>query len=541
MADTNVTKTEEANVTKTEEAKVDKTEKPKEVITGDNVFDVIINRAVEQARKNFPKQVASISDDKDAEPKPFSIDEYMDRMYSKFTEKDLNSQSGFNPEMKDAAIATTQAAKAMYVLCVASELKKSMNDVLRDSGMSRYIRDNVRQDINKHIDGLMNEVTSTEIGKKLVETLEKTYSDYSDSRDGIQRFLNQGMNYLDEVNKNMFDKNMAPKEAIAAAKNGSDSIGQLDKGLAAGLSTALEDFTQGSKNAINMMGYPERNGVTAESFLKHYKENPANLTAEEKKWANDILRTVANEVMQKSGKTNTVLYPTNFYIDGKPAVSDAEMQSASRREIDPAMFDCKIVAAMISGNDTKIGVPEMAPPQKQATASVEKATADMANQRTASTNQQRTASSNQRTATPNQRTASSYQHTANPAEKRNEASSDKRTPASSAKKAVPRTIKVNSFSKPKKLENLFDLVIAFLAALLNVEMEKKSSDIEMSDLSAESTEKKATQLAKRERMTFNDLVKENGGVEKRTAAPKKTMQMDKDKTKAINPPSMNRR
>ena len=481
------------------------TSKANEAITGDNIYDVILSRAIEQARKNLPKEVVSISEDKGAAPIPFSIDQYVDRMLSKYDEKGLRSNKvGVNPEIKQLSLSTSEAVRAMYGMCVVSEIKKSMDDVLRSTDMKKYIKDSVRVDVNQYIDSLMSDITRTEQGKHLVDTLQATYSDYSQSRDTIQRFLNQGLNFIDEVNKNVLDKNMSPQEAIAAAQKGSSTFGAFDKSLSAGLSSALNNYSKDMSNTIII-----NSDINTGDFLKHFNEEPTKLTQAEKQWARDTVAYMLYACKQKAGENAGEVNLTHISIDGKPAVSEQEYKAAQKGEIDPATLECRIAAAWCSQKNLTIGVPMEKQLQKETTASADKQEA-------------------------------AQQETAKQESAKQESAKQETAKQESDKKESTSQIKVEPQPEHRKLENIFDLIFELVAAILKAAMEKKSTDIELDDVSAENSVKKENSAPKRERMTFDDLVKEDGGVKKMTSAPKKSMDMDKDKTKTMNTPSKKR-
>ncbi len=521
------------------------TSKANEAITGDNIYDVILSRAIEQARKNLPKEVVSISEDKGAAPIPFSIDQYVDRMLSKYDEKGLRSNKvGVNPEIKQLSLSTSEAVRAMYGMCVVSEIKKSMDDVLRSTDMKKYIKDSVRVDVNQYIDSLMSDITRTEQGKHLVDTLQATYSDYSQSRDTIQRFLNQGLNFIDEVNKNVLDKNMSPQEAIAAAQKGSSTFGAFDKSLSAGLSSALNNYSKDMSNTIII-----NSDINTGDFLKHFNEEPTKLTQAEKQWARDTVAYMLYACKQKAGENAGEVNLTHISIDGKPAVSEQEYKAAQKGEIDPATLECRIAAAWCSQKNLTIGVPMEKQLQKETTASADKQEAaqqetakqESAKQETAKQETAKQESTKQETAKQESaKQESTKQETAKQESAKQESAKQETAKQESDKKESTSQIKVEPQPEHRKLENIFDLIFELVAAILKAAMEKKSTDIELDDVSAENSVKKENSAPKRERMTFDDLVKEDGGVKKMTSAPKKSMDMDKDKTKTMNTPSKKR-
>ena len=480
-------------------------------INRDNVYDVILQQALERAKANFPKNVAEIKDEKSENTHEFTIDEYVGRMIDKYEQKGLMEDfSPANTAVRNTAFASTLAVRSMYNICVAHEINKSIDEVFQNPIYKDYLRDEVRQDLKKYVDTLMQDVSATPANKKMTENLKKSFEQYAEKPDGIKQFLNQGLNYIEEVNNNLLDKNMKPDDALKAANKAMESNEKFDKALTANLNGTMTGYMGDIKDYINIYISSNAKPVKPQDFLEHFNENPQKMTAQEKDFARDFVNQVLSIAAAKNvtyGSINRSVVCTDFKADGKQIISEAEFKKVQNNEISQDDLDCKLVAAILSG--------------KQITVEHElKKTA--------------------------QKNVGAEKNADNSAQKNNGAENKADNSAQNNngvenKENVSTPIQINPHIEEREPQTLFELIVEFLKLMIKKVTDKQKVQ-QMNEKFEENKNKIDTVTAERQKMTFDELL-EDSGFKKVKSAPTKEVEKVKEaekKAKSLNEPAKGR-
>ena len=329
-----------------------------EQLTKDNVYDYILKTAVENAKKNFPKQVY-------VDPEPttgihlgYPINSFVQDLNTKFVESGLlNPNSRIDPNVKNTAFASAKAIQTIYNLCVADQINRSIDELFEDNEIRNLAGLEFCEELKNQVNERLVGQDDSTLGREFVEDIRSSFDEFADNPRKMDKFLMDSFLYIDQLNKNLLDEGMSPDDALGEAKYRDDVPGGLKEDIISGLRTAIYGYAEGIGQRVNLYIPYDRNTIKPHEFLQHFNEDPNSLTEEERNWARNLFDNIQNQVMAKAalsgtGKGNFVW--TDFVVGDREIISEDEVSDVTNGVKDVSDLECKVIASVLSGDDVSL-------------------------------------------------------------------------------------------------------------------------------------------------------------------------------------------
>lgn len=331
------------------------TKNGKEIEIAENeLYDYVIQEAVNRTKENFPKNIALIADDSGA-PRAYSLETFSKRLFDKTEEfiTDMGDYSKSLPQT-NTAYACNRALNIMYNLCVASEVGRNIDEVVNEINIPQDAKKEISDNLQNYYNELVDNTYKKPTTKRLLNEMKTALDGHSNNREQMKHFLNQGVNYIEEVCKNLFEKGESPEDALDDAINGLGAIKAFDATIIPTLHEAIADYKESFGNDFNMyISYGNDDKVKPLDFLKRYEEN--KLTPEDKAWAGKHIQDI--ETKLQAGIAGNINW-ADYKADGFQLFSDKEIAEAKGNNEKTADLNCKLLSTILSGKDVSVSSGE---------------------------------------------------------------------------------------------------------------------------------------------------------------------------------------
>ncbi|MGN0682902.1 MAG: hypothetical protein ACI4JY_04410, partial [Oscillospiraceae bacterium] len=259
-------------------------------IAENELYDYVIQEAIKDTKESFPEKVVYIVDAAGL-PRGYSMSEFSQRLLSKQEEyKTYSGNYANNLPLTNTAFAAQRAVQVMYDLCVASEVNRNIDKVLNETGLPQNVKTEVGSNLKNYFNELLENSYKKPSTKKLAKDLIIAYEGYGNTQKKMKDFLHQGLNYIEEVNNNLFEEGKEPEEALIDAHHGSGLIKVFDDNIIPFIHEAISEYSKSYESDMDIyFTYDNKDKVKPHEFLEHYQKNPESLSDEEKQWAGKFL------------------------------------------------------------------------------------------------------------------------------------------------------------------------------------------------------------------------------------------------------------